>query len=153
MNVGRLGLVGQYASLLPTEFWTQPRPHASICNFCRACPPARLSVMKLLTATIAVAAAVLLAGCGILMPSHRETAAKNTPGFKSGYSDGCASATVQDTTYRAEQVRDENLYKTDKYYRSGWSSGFYNCRTNLAHPVGTPNGGPIPDNQPGGHPY
>jgi len=81
------------------------------------------------------------------------TEAKNTPGFKAGYSDGCSSANAQDTNYRAEQVRDENLYKTDKHYRSGWASGFYNCRTNLAHPVGTPNSGPIPDNQPGGHPY
>jgi len=107
--------------------------------------------MKLLTASIAVAAAVLLAGCGIFMPSARDRAAKNTPGFKAGYSDGCASATIQDTNYRAEQIRDENLYKTDKHYRSGWSSGFYNCRSS-ARPQGTPNGGPIPDNQPGGHP-
>jgi hypothetical protein len=108
--------------------------------------------MKLFTRTIAVAATLTLAGCGILLPSSRDRAAKNTPGFKAGYSDGCASATIQDTNYRADQIRDDNLYKTDKHYRSGWSSGFYNCRTNNSHPVTNPNSGPIPDNLPGGHP-
>jgi predicted small lipoprotein YifL len=106
-----------------------------------------------LRSLLVVAVAVSLAGCGILMPSSRDRAAKNTPGFKAGYSDGCASATIQDTNYRADQVRDENLYKTDKHYRSGWASGFYNCRTNRTHPMNNPGSGPIPDNQPGGHPY
>lgn len=99
-----------------------------------------------------VLAAVSLAGCGILMPTSRDRAAKNTPGFKAGYSDGCASATIQDTNYRADQVRDENLYKTDKHYRSGWASGLANCRTNRTHPITGPGAGPIPDNLPGGHP-
>jgi len=109
--------------------------------------------MNIFIRIIAVAAAISLAGCGILMPTARDRAAKKTPGFKAGYSDGCASATIQDTKYRGEQVRDENLYKTDKFYRSGWSSGFYNCRTNVSHPESTPNSGPIPDNLPGGHPH
>jgi hypothetical protein len=102
---------------------------------------------------IAALLAVSLAGCGILMPSARDRAAKNTPGFKAGFSDGCASATMQDTNYRTDQSRDEALYKSDKHYRSGWASGFYNCRTNRTHTANTPNTGPIPDNQPGGHPY
>lgn len=99
------------------------------------------------------ALAVCLAGCGILFPSHRDRAAKNTPGFKAGFSDGCASATNEQTSYRAEQIRDEQLYKTDKHYRAGWASGFYNCRTNKTTPMNQPNAGPIPDNNPGGHPY
>lgn len=108
----------------------------------------------MITRSIVVAIAVLsLAGCGILMPSARDRAAKNTPGFKSGFSDGCASATIQQTNYRADQVRDENLYKTDKHYRSGWASGFYNCRTNNGQQMNQPNAGPIPDNNPGNHPY
>ncbi len=102
---------------------------------------------------LAVLMAVSLAGCGILLPSARDRAAKNTPGFRSGFSDGCASATNQDTNYRTDQVRDETLYKTDKHYRSGWASGFYNCRTNRSHQMNQPNAGPIPDNNPGGHPY
>ena len=99
-----------------------------------------------------MALAVCLAGCGILFPSHRDRAAKNNPGFKAGFSDGCASATNQETNYRGEQVRDEQLYKTDKHYRAGWASGYYNCRTNKTHTVYTPNAGPIPDNSPGGKP-
>jgi hypothetical protein len=111
--------------------------------------------MKLARFAPALAAvlAVSLAGCGIVMPTARDRAAKNTPGFKAGYTDGCASATIQDTNYRADQIRDDNLYKTDKHYRSGWASGFYNCRTNRTHPMNNPASGPIPDNQPGGHPY
>jgi hypothetical protein len=102
-----------------------------------------------LTAVIALS----LAGCGIVLPSSRDIAAKNTPGFKSGYSDGCASATVQDTKYRKEQIRDDNLYKTDKHYRAGWASGFYNCRTNRTHGATGPDSSPIPDNHPGGPSY
>lgn len=104
-------------------------------------------------ALVCLVAAVALAGCGILFPTARDRAAKNTPGFKSGFSDGCASATIQDTNYRKDTVRDEELYKSDKNYRAGWSSGFYNCRTNQTHTAHTPNVGPIPDNNPGGHPY
>ena len=106
---------------------------------------------RILAPSIALLAAVALAGCGILLPSHRDRAAKNTPGFKAGYSDGCASATIQDTNYRADQVRDENLYNTDKHYRAGWASGFYNCRTNQTHGATGPNTGPIPDVHPGSH--
>jgi hypothetical protein len=102
---------------------------------------------------ICLVASVCLAGCGILFPTARDRAAKNTPGFKSGFSDGCASATVQGTNYRTDTVRDEELYKSDKNYRAGWSSGFYNCRTNQTSTATTPNVGPIPDNNPGGHPY
>ena len=99
---------------------------------------------------IVIALALSLSGCGILLPTQRDRAAKNTPGFKAGYSDGCASATIQDTNYRGDQVRDENLYNTDKHYRSGWASGFYNCRTNLTHGATSPSTGPIPDLHPGG---
>jgi len=102
---------------------------------------------------VLMVAALCLAGCGILFPGARDRAAKNTPGFKSGFSDGCASATIQDTNYRKDTVRDEELYKSDKNYRAGWSSGFYNCRTNQTHSAQSPNVGPIPDNNPGGHPY
>jgi hypothetical protein len=108
--------------------------------------------MNIRTVILALAA-FCLAGCGILFPTARDRAAKNSPSFKSGYSDGCASATIQDTNYRKDTVRDEALYKSDKLYRSGWSSGFTNCRTNQTHGATTPNAGPIPDNNPGGHPY
>ena len=102
------------------------------------------------TARIAITllAVLSLAGCGIFFPSAAQRAARDTPGFKAGYSDGCASATNQDTNYRHDQMRDESSYASDKNYRAGWASGFSVCRTNLTH---SPSGGPIPDNEPGGH--
>jgi hypothetical protein len=106
-------------------------------------------MIRMLRICVAAAVALSLAGCGILFPSARERAAKNSPGFKAGYSDGCASATIQDTNYRADTVRDEQSYAADKNYRSGWASGFYNCRTNRTHNTAIPGGGPIPDNNPG----
>ena len=108
---------------------------------------------KTLRLAVVALAVLSLAGCGIFFPSARERAAKNSPDFKDGYTDGCASATVQDTTYRKEAVRDEEAYKNSKNYRAGWSSGFYNCRTNYTHNTSIPNTGPIPDNNPGNHPY
>lgn len=102
---------------------------------------------------IAVVAALSLAGCGILFPTARDRAAKNTPGFKDGFTDGCAAANAQDTKYRNEMIRDEEAYQTDKDYRAGWASGFHNCRTNLAHDPAAPGVGPIPDVNPGSHRY
>jgi len=102
---------------------------------------------------VVAAAALSLAGCGVFFPSAKERAAKNSPGFRSGYTDGCASATMQGTKYRNDAVRDEEEYKSDKNYRAGWGSGFYNCRTNLTHQPITPGVGPIPDNNPGGKTY
>lgn len=104
-------------------------------------------------AVTVIAAAILLSGCGIFLPTAKDRAAKATPGFRSGYSDGCASAGVVSANHREEKVRDENLYKTDAHYRSGWASGFTNCRNNNINPRNQPNAGPIPDNLPGGHPY
>ncbi|MDE2184175.1 MAG: hypothetical protein KGJ78_14240 [Alphaproteobacteria bacterium] len=98
-------------------------------------------------------AALALAGCGIVFPSARERAARNNPNFQSGYTDGCASANQQGANYRKDAVRDDVLYKTDKAYRSGWGSGFYNCRNNVTRAPTTPGAGPIPDNSPGGQPY
>ena len=108
---------------------------------------------KILRVCSVAVAVVSLAGCGILFPSSKDRAAKNSPDFKSGYTDGCASANAQDTNYRHDQVRDEALYKTSKDYRAGWGSGFYNCRTNYTHEPSSPNIGPIPDNRPGSQPY
>ena len=105
-------------------------------------------MIKIARLAIVAIAALSLAGCGILFPTARDRAAKNTTGFKSGYSDGCVSATNQDTNYRHDQVRDEASYKSDTNYRAGWSAGFSSCRTNLTR---DPARGPIPDNEPGAH--
>ncbi|MGC9954123.1 MAG: hypothetical protein ABSD21_07580 [Rhizomicrobium sp.] len=99
---------------------------------------------------ITLLAALSLAGCGIIFATAHMRAGRNTPGFKAGYSDGCASATIQDTNYRHDQVRDESAYATDRDYRAGWASGFYNCRSTKTH---SPSSGPIPDDNPGGRTY
>lgn len=104
---------------------------------------------RLLRICVAASAALALTACGILFPSARERAGKETPGFKAGYSDGCASATVQDTNYRTDTIRDDSAYQTDKHYRAGWNSGFHNCSTNITHNPAIPGSGPIPDNLPG----
>jgi hypothetical protein len=102
---------------------------------------------------IVAAAAVVLSGCGILFPSRSQRAARENPDFQAGYSDGCAAANQQDTNYRREMTRDESLYRTNKNYRTGWGSGFYNCHTNLSHDPTQAGVGPIPDNSPGGKTY
>lgn len=106
---------------------------------------------RILRVSLALTTVFAVAGCGIFLPTARDRAAKNTPGFKSGYSDGCASASAQNTKYRNELVRDEQLYQSDKHYRSGWASGFSNCRAMTHQGPVNPNAGPIPDNRPGSH--
>ena len=103
---------------------------------------------KTLRLCTAAALALLLGGCGIFLATARDRAAKNTPGFKAGFADGCASATVQDTNYRDDMIRDEAYYKADKHYRTGWASGFHNCRNRSTHNPAD-RGGPIPDDSPG----
>ena len=104
--------------------------------------------MHQLRILIVFAAALSLAGCGIIFPNARHRAARNSEGFQAGYSDGCASANSQNTSYRHEEIRDQEAYAHDKNYRAGWGSGMYNCRTATTH---DPSKGPIPDNEPGGH--
>ncbi|HEY0282689.1 MAG TPA: hypothetical protein VGC27_08705 [Rhizomicrobium sp.] len=99
---------------------------------------------------VALLVALSLAGCGIFFPSAASRAGRDTPGFRAGYSDGCASANSQDTNYRNDQVRDEAAYAADRHYRSGWASGFSACRT---YTTRDPSSGPIPDNNPGGRSY
>ena len=102
---------------------------------------------------VAVLVALSLAGCGALFPSARQRAEKNSPSFRNGYSDGCASAGARSANYREPLVRDESAYASDKTYRAGWASGLYNCRNaTTANPV-APGVGPVPDNSPGGRTY
>jgi hypothetical protein len=96
-------------------------------------------------------ASLSLAGCGFLFESKAERATRNSPNFKSGYSDGCATANAQGTDYDRTMVRDDEMYRTDKPYRAGWAAGVSSCRSNLAAQPGVP-GSPIPDNSPGHSP-
>jgi hypothetical protein len=44
------------------------------------------------------------------------------PAFRDGYVDGCDS-----TRQPASTVRDENRFKTDSTYATGWRDGFDMC--------------------------
>jgi hypothetical protein len=94
-----------------------------------------------------LAAAMMLSGCGIFL-SGKEKAMHNDPNYRSGYSDGCASANAQNTNYRGDQQRDQALFDASKPYRAGWHSGFSACRSGYGQQPGSqqspmPNGGPI----------
>jgi hypothetical protein len=92
--------------------------------------------------------ALSLSGCGFIFESRAERAMRNTPNFKSGYGDGCATANSQGVNYNRNQVRDDYLYKSDKAYRAGWAAGVSSCKSGLATQPGVP-GSPIPDTLPG----
>ena len=99
---------------------------------------------------VAVLISVLsLSGC----ESAADRALKNSPDFKAGYSDGCASAGTQGANPRDTSLaRDEEAYRSNKAYRSGWGTGFNTCRS--YQPAGNmppPGQGPIPD--PTARPY
>lgn len=83
-----------------------------------------------------------------------DRALRNSPDFKAGYSDGCASAGTQGANMRdTSTARDEDAYQNNKAYHAGWGTGFNACRGyqpagNMPPPPGQ---GPIPD--PSSHPF
>jgi hypothetical protein len=91
-----------------------------------------------------------LSGC----ESAADRAVKNSPDYKAGYSDGCASAGSRGANMRdSGRVRDEQAYQADRVYAAGWDTGFNTCR-NYQSPAGMPpmpGQGPIPDPNP--HPF
>ena len=96
---------------------------------------------------------LLLCGC-TLFDSRAELARKNSPDFKAGYQDGCASASNRGADPLADPIRrDEEAYRTNQAYHSGWGTGFSACR--IAGPMNgapPPGRGPIADPSPGGMP-
>lgn len=108
-------------------------------------------VSRTLRIALVSVTALSLTGCGFIFESKAERATRNSPDFKSGYSDGCATANAQGTDYGRTVVRDDEMYRTDKPYRAGWAAGVSACRSNLASQPGVP-GSPIPDSSPGHSP-
>jgi hypothetical protein len=108
-----------------------------------------MSVSRLVRFGLVAVVGVSVSGCGFLFETPAEKAMRATPNFKSGYSDGCATANAQGVNYGRDTTRDDELYKADKAYRAGWAAGVSSCRANLAgSQPGTPQG-PIPDSRPG----
>jgi len=99
---------------------------------------------QLFSRMAALAALLALMGC----ESAADRAMKRTPDFRAGYSDGCASAGTQGANPRdTAPMRDEEAYRTNRAYRTGWGTGFNGCRTyqpggNMPPPPGQ---GPIAD--------
>ena len=63
--------------------------------------------------------------------------------FRQGYQDGCAAATDQGSDLRHRIVADKQLYADDDSYRSGWGSGFHNCRRSELEPHAMPGENPV----------
>ncbi len=103
---------------------------------------------RLLRNAVFATSCLALAGCGFIFESSAERATRNSPDFKSGYSDGCATANAQGTNYGRAITRDDAMYRTNKAYRAGWAAGVSACQSNLASQPGVP-GSPIPDVNPG----
>ncbi len=73
----------------------------------------------------------------------------SSPDFKAGYSDGCASASLQGADKRQDSLtRDDAAYRTNPDYRSGWGQGFGACRSMNAPE--SPGAGPFGNGQFGG---
>ena len=68
-----------------------------------------------------------------------DPALQKSPDFRAGYSDGCASASLQGANKRDTSLtRDDAAYQANQAYHSGWASGFGACRTMTAPQVGDP---------------
>jgi hypothetical protein len=106
--------------------------------------------MRLVTRFTLLALLGALSAC----VSASDRALRNSPDFKAGYSDGCASAGTQGANMRETSTqRDEEAYRANPAYRTGWGTGFNACRG--SQPSGNvpppPGRGPIPD--PGSNPF
>src|ERR1700753_3884673 len=84
--------------------------------------------------------------------SSKERALRKSPDYRVGYQDGCNSAAPPGANKReeADTVRDDEQYKHNAAYRSGWNKGLNSCRVaasggRVADPGAAPNAGPIPD--------
>jgi hypothetical protein len=68
---------------------------------------------------------LVLAACA----SPADRAMRKSPDFKAGYSDGCASASLQGANARDNSLtRDDDAYGSNKAYHSGWGEGLGACR-------------------------
>jgi len=78
----------------------------------------------------------------ILLMASCASGNSNSPDFKAGYSDGCASASLDGADKRKENLtRDDAAYQSNPNYRSGWGQGFAACRSMNA--PSSPGAGPF----------
>ena len=91
-----------------------------------------------------------LIGCGLFV-SKETRAMRRTPEYRAGYNDGCSSAGPRDANMRDEapQQRDDEMYASNKAYRTGWGAGYGACRSYTPQQMPSADRGPIPDVNPG----
>jgi len=70
---------------------------------------------KLIGLTLLTSISFLMIGCVSSEPSLPDT-----PSFKQGQKDGCATAT-------GDYVKDNNAFESDKDYQDGWFYGRKSC--------------------------
>jgi hypothetical protein len=71
----------------------------------------------------AILPALLLVGC-----AEAGSKATQSPFYREGFDDGCATASAQGTPGQTKPVRDQALFDRDKDYHAGWISGLAQCR-------------------------
>lgn len=84
--------------------------------------------MKASVSLVALLTVSLLAGC-TLFESRATRALRDTPDYRAGYSDGCASAGGPDAAHHDTSQRDDEAYRTNRAYRLGFGAGMGACRT------------------------
>jgi hypothetical protein len=70
-----------------------------------------------------LAALALLSACATSSPPKQVNLAGFPPAFRAGYADGCQSAKPD-----AAKRRDEQRFRKDTQYASGWRDGYDICR-------------------------
>ncbi|HXC56827.1 MAG TPA: hypothetical protein VNU97_16125 [Rhizomicrobium sp.] len=105
-----------------------------------------MTLRTLAVRCLAVALSLTLAGC-IFFETPRQRAMRRDPNFRTGYSDGCASASAHGTDFRGDTVRDDAAYQVSQAYRAGWSAGYTTCNNQLSRNP-NPNINGLPDQRP-----
>jgi hypothetical protein len=98
-----------------------------------------------------------LGACSLFL-SKETRALRKSPDYRAGYQDGCNSGygPGADKSQEATFVRDEEAYRTNKAYRTGWGMGRNACRGTGytgAMPSTSSGGGPVRDPYPGRPPF
>lgn len=76
----------------------------------------RVSVLAL------IPLAALVSGCVI---TDGET---DGPYYPGGFTDGCRTAEAEQASFSTKYYRDKKLFEDEASYRSGWRSGYAQCR-------------------------
>jgi hypothetical protein len=75
---------------------------------------------KLINLLLVITGLLLFIGC-----TSSEPSLPDTPSFKQGQKDGCATAT-------GNYVKDNHAFKTDRDYQNGWFYGRKSCNPSQA---------------------